>query len=66
VTTAILHEFEAKGWIEVEYRGLVLRDPRGLTHFLSTAADEPRPQVPAAPRLAPDDGGGQPVPGQDR
>ena len=35
VTCVILQEFAAKGWIKVEYRGLVLDDAQGLRRFLA-------------------------------
>jgi CRP-like cAMP-binding protein len=38
VAATILREFSAQGWIEIEYRGLVLRDPKGLRRFLATEA----------------------------
>lgn len=36
VAAAILRKFAAWGWIEIEYRGLVLHDPKGLRRFLAT------------------------------
>ena len=39
LAAAILRKFATRGWIEIEYRSLVLHDPKGLQRFLATATE---------------------------